>query len=85
MCVGHEHAVETRFVETLCWVHMQCGADPEATDFNGQTALMVAVFSGALLRRVCLPCTTFVSQRRQCSWQCRLHTPTHAVQHHWLA
>jgi hypothetical protein len=29
----------------------QCGADPEATDFNGQTALMVAVFSGAPLRQ----------------------------------
>ena len=25
---------------------VQCGADPEAIDFLGQTALMVAIFSG---------------------------------------
>lgn len=28
---------------------MQCDADPDAVDYNKQTALMVAVFSGELL------------------------------------
>lgn len=31
------------------WPVLQCGADPEAIDFLGQTALMVAIFSGAEL------------------------------------
>ena len=33
---------------------VECGADPEATDDNGYTALMVAVFSDRYTRGGCL-------------------------------